>query len=83
MVLRAQQLQRLSYALLSGEEDQYVYHLPFLMERLNDCFKSSRSSSAPPQCLILAFVLCRCMLLRFSESNLGETLRDRRLFCRP
>jgi hypothetical protein len=74
-VLRAQQLQRLSFALLSGEEDQYIYHLPFLMERLNDCFKSSRSSTAPPRCLIMAFVLCRCIILRFSESNLGKTAR--------
>jgi hypothetical protein len=70
--LRSQQLQRLSFVLLCGEEDQYIYHLPFLMERLNDCFKSSRSVSSPPHSLIMAFALCRCILLRFSESNLGD-----------
>jgi hypothetical protein len=71
-VSRYLQLQRLSFAVLSGEEDQYIYHLPFLMERLNDCFKSSRSCSSPPRSLIMALALCRCILLRFSESNLGE-----------
>ena len=72
MVLRCQQLQRMSFAMLCGEEDQYIYHLPFLTERLNDCFKSVRSSPSPPRSLIMAFVLCRCILLRFSESNLGK-----------
>ena len=72
MILRCQQLQRMSFALLCGEEDQYIYHLPFLTERLNDCFKSVRSSPSPPRSLIMAFVLCRCILLRFSESNLGK-----------
>lgn len=75
ITLRCQQLQRLSFALLSGEEDQYIYHLPFLMERLNDCFKSSRSSLSPNRSLTMAFVLCRCILLRFSESNLGESVQ--------
>ncbi len=71
MTFRCQQLQRLSFLLLCGDDDQYIYHLPFLMERLNDCFKSARAYSSPPRSVIMAFALCRCILLRFSESNLG------------